>query len=154
MEVDLDRMRETLTWSRALRLKSLYRLVELFPNEAAPLYSRALEFIESGHVNMAVMDLNKAIDIQPEAAALYFARAEALSELGERERAAEDCCKAIGLDPGQPSFYRLRARQYELQEKADLASRDIELAEVLEAEQHLRRERERKAEEVRRKAGL
>lgn len=154
MEVDLDRVREALAENRERGLDSLNRLVELFPNEAAPLYARAMELIACDQAIYAVLDLHRAIDIQPEAAILYFARAQALSKNGSIVRAVDDSTRAIDLDPEQPSFYRFRAAQYELQEKADLAARDIEIAEVLEAERHQKTVSEKKAEEARLKAGL
>lgn len=107
------------------------------PLQYAVLAARATLLRNSGLVQQALSDFDKAIELKPTQPELLVSRACLLTSLGEHEKAAEDLQRALDLEPANLSALWHRAQLHVATGAYESALADAESLELLGHENHL-----------------
>ena len=81
-------------------------------SEAEEHYNRGVDLQNSGELDPAIANYDRAIELDPKYADAYNNRGNAYSDLGNLEQAIADYDRAIGLDPDLAMAYASRGTAY------------------------------------------
>lgn len=89
-------------------LKYFNRVIELNPMFAKAYSNRATLHVQSGNLDLAVLDYKKACDVDDQMLHAHLGLGRAYHQLGKREAALKCINQAITLDPEKPELYCTR----------------------------------------------
>ena len=86
------------------------------------------DFLESGQLDEAIREYNKAVNLDPKLALAYAGRGEAYRREGQYDTAITDATKAAALDPRPAFAYAVRGEAYRQKRDYDAAIADLSKA--------------------------
>jgi tetratricopeptide (TPR) repeat protein len=103
----------------------LTKAVELDPKFALALNDRAVTYMLSKRLDLALPDINAAIQLEPKNAMFWMNRGYAYAVAGQVDNAMKDFDKAIEVNPAYPNTYGMRGLINAQRGQLDAAIKDF-----------------------------
>jgi len=117
---------QVYVWKDNISLWS--HVLKFSPEKILAYQNRAAGYIEMGHYNLAMNDLNHALLMSPQSAILYFCRADLFEKQGQVENALIDFNRSLALNPDDANTYFRRGLVYHNLRQFDKALEDYTAA--------------------------
>ena len=101
-------------------------VLQKYPGYHYALKGRGKYYYESGQMDKALQDLDKALEVYPDEAAIYTLRGNIFRDQKEYEKSLTSYSQAIELEPDIPTHYNNRANTYIRTGKSELAFKDYQ----------------------------